>query len=78
MSLQIGLGNRVSNSEVAQERSRQQFVMETLCFFWYLNYTLRVEAFGSVVSAVGKIFSLLEEGESNLGSFGFLLQLPSA
>lgn len=79
MSLQSELGNRASNSEVAQERSRQQFVMETLCFCRYLNYMFPVDAFGTVVSAVGKFFfPLLEERESSLGIFLSWLQLLSA
>lgn len=72
MSLQSGLGNGVSNSEVAQERSRQQFVMETLCFCWYLNYPFPVDAFDSVVSAMGKIFFPPGGGRIKSGKFFFL------
>lgn len=45
--------------------------METLCFCWYLNYVFPVDAFGSVVSAMGKTFFLPGGGRIRSGK-GFL------
>lgn len=46
--------------------------METLCFCWYPNYTFPVDAFGSVVSAMGKIFFPPGGERIKSGEFSFL------
>lgn len=60
---------------MAQERSRQQFVMETLCFSWYLNYTFPVDAFGSLMPAMVKIFFPPGGGRIKSGEFYFLASI---
>lgn len=61
------------NSEAAKDRSRQPFIMETSCFCWYLNYTFPADTFGSVMSAVGKLFFFLPgKGRINAVEFSFL------